>query len=642
MSWYISCMPTSSGVAARLSTTARQLRSTSGALTVMALVVGATTGLGAVVFRWLITQATWIFTGHADYSAVGLGQHPPHPWLPWLGPWFVVLVPAVGGLIYGPMIQRWAPEARGHGVPEVMLAVSQRGGRIAGRVAVVKSLASAITIGSGGSVGREGPIVQIGSALGSRIAQCARLSETKVRTLVACGAASGIAATFNAPIAGVFFALELLLRDFTAESFGMVVLAAVVASVIGRAILGDVPFLQLPAFEVHHAGAYVLFAVLGVIAGVVGVIFTRVLYGTEDLADKLWKGPEWARPAVGGLVLGLLLLALPQMYGVGYPVLQAGVQGKYVIGVLLLLMVAKVVATSPEHRDRRVRRRVRPEPVHRRHARRGVRRRGRPAVPGLVRTRGRLRDHRHGRGVRRRGASADHGGADPVRAHRRVHDHPAADARDRAGHRGQPGAEPGQHLHPQAAPARHRDRRAGGRPAAEREDPRRRHGAAARIDRRGRWPCRPPRAACCPAAGAPCRWSTDGLLVGQLRADRVAAAMETEDSPGQLTVSDVIDDVPRARTTTVLRRGLDALRRHEYPDGGLAVTDDEGRLVGWVTHRTLLRTLTAPVPLAPSAPAGTALARLRPVRGGGSRLGDSASRRAKSPTLRAPAGGPSR
>ncbi len=313
---------------------------------VLALVVGAGTGLGAVTFRWLITRATWIFSGHADYSDVGIGHHPAHPWLPWLGPFFVVLAPVVGGLIYGPVVQRWAQEARGHGVPEVMLAISQRGGKIAGKVAVIKSLASAITIGSGGSVGREGPIVQIGSALGSKLAQMAHLSETKVRTLVACGAASGIAATFNAPIAGVFFALELLLRDFTAESFGMVVLAAVVASAIGRAILGDVPFLPLPTFEVHHAGAYLLFALLGVLAGVVGVVFTRTLYGIEDIADRLWRGPEWARPAVGGLLLGLLLLAVPQMYGVGYPVLEAGVQGKYVVAVMLGLMVAKVLATS--------------------------------------------------------------------------------------------------------------------------------------------------------------------------------------------------------------------------------------------------------------------------------------------------------
>ncbi|MBT1003817.1 chloride channel protein [Paenarthrobacter sp. DKR-5] len=321
-----------------------RLGSSSSGLSLLAVCVGAGAGLAAVGFRWLITAATWFFSGSADYSASH--GHPAHPWLPLLGAFFVVLAPAVGGLIQGPLVQRFAPEARGHGVPEVMYAVNQRGGRIAGRVAVVKALASAVCIGSGGSVGREGPIVQIGSALGSSLARIFRLPETRVRTLVACGAAGGIAATFNAPIAGVFFALELLLSDFTAGSFGAVVLSSVTASVIGRTLLGDDPFLKLPPFAVSTAWEYPLFILLGLLAAAVGVGFTRVLYKIEDLCDWAWRGPEWLRPVVGGLLLGLLLLALPQLYGVGYPVLQAGVGGSYALGFLLLLLAGKMVATS--------------------------------------------------------------------------------------------------------------------------------------------------------------------------------------------------------------------------------------------------------------------------------------------------------
>ena len=154
----------------------------------MAVLVGAGAGLAAVAFRWLITAATLFFSGTGDYSAVQGDRA--HPWLPWLGGLFVVLAPVAGpGSLYGPLVQRFAPEARGHGVPEVMYAVSQHGGRIKGRVAVVKALASAVCIGSGGSVGREGPIVQIGSALGSWLAQAVRLPESRVRALVACGAA---------------------------------------------------------------------------------------------------------------------------------------------------------------------------------------------------------------------------------------------------------------------------------------------------------------------------------------------------------------------------------------------------------------------------------------------------------------------
>ncbi len=133
-------------------------------LMALALLVGAGAGLGAIAFRYMILGFTYLFTGHRDYSAVG---HAINPLVPGLGIWFVLLVPVIGGLIYGPLVSRFAPEARGHGVPEVMYAVSRQGGRMRPQVPVVKSLASAVCIGSGGSVGREGPIVQIGSALGS-------------------------------------------------------------------------------------------------------------------------------------------------------------------------------------------------------------------------------------------------------------------------------------------------------------------------------------------------------------------------------------------------------------------------------------------------------------------------------------------
>ncbi|MDN4475886.1 chloride channel protein [Demequina sp. SYSU T00192] len=323
---------------------ARLRRSENTVLIALALVVGVLGGFGAIAFRWLVETATWVFSGHADYA--GTSGHPAHPWLPWLGGFFVVLAPAVGGLLYGPLVQRFAKEARGHGVPEVMYAIHRRGGRIPVKVAFVKALASAVTIGSGGSVGREGPIVQIGSALGSSLARAARLDENGVRMLVACGAAGGIAATFNAPIAGVFFAFELLLGTLAARSIGAIVISAVTASVIGRVFLGDEPFLVLPEFHVAHLAEYGLYVVLGVLAALVGVTFTTVLYKIEDAWDAVWRGPEWARPAVGGLGLGLLLLAVPQMYGVGYPVLEGAVMGRYAVWFLLVLLVAKIVATS--------------------------------------------------------------------------------------------------------------------------------------------------------------------------------------------------------------------------------------------------------------------------------------------------------
>jgi len=188
--------------------------------------------------------------------------------------------------------------------------------------------------------------VQIGSALGSSLAQITGLDEPKIRLLVACGAAGGISATFNAPLAGVFFAMEVILGAWTAESFALITLASAAASAVGRAFLGNQPFLDVPVLHISSAWALGLFAVLGVLGGLTGVLFSRVLYWIEDACDWIWRGPEWLRPAVGGVALGLLLLALPQMYGVGYPVLSNAVGGRYAIGFLLVLLVGKILATS--------------------------------------------------------------------------------------------------------------------------------------------------------------------------------------------------------------------------------------------------------------------------------------------------------
>lgn len=319
------------------------LRQSTSGLATLSVLIGAAAGLGAIAFRWLVESFTLLFSGHADYSIAG-GEA--HPWLPALGPWFLLLAPVLAGLIYGPLVHRFAPQARGHGVPEVMYAVAAREGQIPGKVSVVKALASALCIGSGGSVGREGPIVQIGSALGSAFGRAMRLSPSRLRVLVACGAAGGIAATFNAPLAGPFFAMELILRDFAAESFGAVVLSSVTASVVGRAVMGDEAFLNLPTFTLHHPVEYLLFVGLGVFVGAIGVLFGHVLHAVETLCDRVWHGPEWLRPAVGGLAVGTVLLLLPQLYGVGYPVLQNALRGDYLLGFLLILLAGKLLATS--------------------------------------------------------------------------------------------------------------------------------------------------------------------------------------------------------------------------------------------------------------------------------------------------------
>lgn len=302
-------------------------------LVMTAVVVGIGAGLGAVVFRWLIASFTRLFF---DGGRVALG---------FLGAYYVVLIPAIGGLIVGPLVYFFAREAKGHGVPEVMEAVALQGGRIRAIVGLIKAVASSICIGSGGSVGREGPIVQIGSAWGSTVGQWLHFSDERTRNLVACGAAAGIAATFNAPIAGVIFALEVILQEFSVRHFSTVVISSVTASVIGRALLGDVPAFPVPTYSLVSPWELGLYSVLGVLAAFVAVGFILLLYRTEDLFDA-WPFPEYLKPAVGGLALGLIGLYLPQVFGMGYETIENTLLNPSGLAFLVILLVAKLVATS--------------------------------------------------------------------------------------------------------------------------------------------------------------------------------------------------------------------------------------------------------------------------------------------------------
>lgn len=304
------------------------------ALITMATVIGLGTGLTAVIFIKAIDGITNLFFhgGLAQVSAL-------------LGSAWIVLVPVVGALMSGPIIAYWAMEARGHGVPEVMQAVITRGGRIRPRVAVVKSVASSICIGTGGSAGREGPIVQVGAALGSTAAQLFNLGPERTITLVACGAAAGIAATFNAPIAGVIFAMEVILGEFTTHYFGMVVVAAVAASIVSRHFLGANPAFAIPAYHLVSAWELPLYALLGILAALTGWAFVGVLYFLEDRFE-FWHFPDAWKPAVGAIPLGLVGLLYPQVFGTGLTTIEETLKGSLPWTLLLILVFAKLLATS--------------------------------------------------------------------------------------------------------------------------------------------------------------------------------------------------------------------------------------------------------------------------------------------------------
>jgi chloride channel protein, CIC family len=297
-----------------------------------AVLVGIGTGLGTIVFIRMIGFFNQLFFGKGNL--LGLPGH-----------LYVILLPVVGGLIVGPLVHFVAPEAKGHGVPEVLTAVATKGGRIRPIVVLVKALGSAITIGSGGSVGREGPIVQIGAALGSTIGQFAKFKERRIINLVASGAAAGIAATFNAPIAGVMFAVEVILGDLGIRTLSTMVVSAVTASVVSRAVLGDAPAFTVPVYSMKSAWELPLYLGLGLIAGFGAIGFVKSLYYMESLFDS-WKFPAYLKPAIGGLGLGVLGYFLPQVFGTGFSTIGDVLTGKLGLLVLILLVFGKILATT--------------------------------------------------------------------------------------------------------------------------------------------------------------------------------------------------------------------------------------------------------------------------------------------------------
>jgi CIC family chloride channel protein len=194
---------------------------------------------------------------------------------------------------------------------------------------VIKSLASALTIGTGGSVGREGPIVQIGSAIGSTIGQLTKVSADRLRTLVGCGAAAGIAATFNAPIAGSMFALEIILGDFGVATFSPIVISSVAATAVSRHFLGDTPAFVVPAYELVSAWEFPFYLTMGLFCALVAVVFVRTLYKIEDLFDSLKFPPDYFKAVLGGSVLGLMGLTFPEILGVGYGAIDLSLMQNY-------------------------------------------------------------------------------------------------------------------------------------------------------------------------------------------------------------------------------------------------------------------------------------------------------------------------
>ena len=324
-----------------------------GRVVLLALAVGIVAGLGAVVLRDLIGLFhNLLFFGSFSVVYDANAHTPPSPWGAW-----IVLVPVAGAVLVAFLVKNFAPEAKGHGVPEVVDAIYYRGGVIRPAVALVKALASSLTIGSGGSVGREGPIIQIGSAFGSTVGMLARLPEWQRITLVACGAAGGIAATFNTPIGGLLFAVEIILPEISARTIVPVALATGGGTFIGRAFFGDhpsfdIPALALPMPEQIALGPLVAYVLLGVAFGLLAYLYIRSVYALEDRFEKI-PGGYYTQHMLGMLVVGVMIF-LCQHYlghyyiaGIGYATVRDALTNTLTNPyILFLLFFAKLIATS--------------------------------------------------------------------------------------------------------------------------------------------------------------------------------------------------------------------------------------------------------------------------------------------------------
>ena len=324
-------------------------------------IIGAVSGLGAVLFYYLLKICTYFFlmkagnytppsvdeiTGAVSPLQDGLCQQifTLHTGIHW----YLALVPAIGGLIVGFIIYTWAPEAEGHGTDAAIEAFHNKRGKIRPRVPFLKTIASAITIGSGGSAGREGPIAQIGAGFGSYLASRLGLTDKERRIMLIAGIGGGIGSIFRAPLGGALFAIEVLYSE--AEIEYEAIIPAVISSIVGYSIFASIvgwgALFHTPDFTFNKPLEFIIYFILAGVCVVSGYVYVKVFYGMRDKFFKKLKCPPHIKPAIGGLLLGCLALFYPQVLGSGYAWIQLAIYGKMAIGLMLVLALGKIVATS--------------------------------------------------------------------------------------------------------------------------------------------------------------------------------------------------------------------------------------------------------------------------------------------------------
>jgi CIC family chloride channel protein len=299
--------------------------------------LGVLSGLMAVFFEWLIRLSHHFFMVGPEFL---YGESYVYHYL------ILPLTPALGGLIVGGLTWWFRLGAESAAAAEVMKWTAVDGGRVRKRVIGARLLTTAVFLGSGGSGGREGPIAQICGAMGSTLGQWLKVSTARLRLLVGCGAAAGIAAAFNAPIAGVIFAVELILADFNVVSFLPIVIASVMATTTKRLIQGDIPAFEAPPYVLVSPWEIFLYFILGIFCGVVAMVFFKAYFAADTFFKEKVRVHPIVKPAVGGLIVGIIGVFLPEVFGSGYETMDLMLNGQMIWTTAITLIVFKIIATS--------------------------------------------------------------------------------------------------------------------------------------------------------------------------------------------------------------------------------------------------------------------------------------------------------
>ena len=312
-------------------------------LLILGGIIGVLSGFAAVIFHEAIQLIKELFFDEPGKifglsSLLNLEQ--------WYIKLLIILVPAIGGLLVGILAHYFEGGKKGEGIPNVIDAIASRGGIIKGSVAIIKTIGSAISIGTGGAGGKEGPIVQIGASIGSAFGQYFSTSSDRIKILVGCGAGAGLSAAFNAPIGGALFAMEIILRTFNAKSFSPIIIASVFGTVISRGYLGNQPAFQIPNYNLVTNTEFIFYIVLGILAALTAVYFVKVFLFIDGYFDKIKKVPRILKPAVGGLFVGVIALYFPGVYEFNYNAIVNSLAHPTAFWVLLALVFFKPIATS--------------------------------------------------------------------------------------------------------------------------------------------------------------------------------------------------------------------------------------------------------------------------------------------------------